>query len=60
MKIPQLFVKIGNNRFSPVSSPVDNKPMYFWDDSTQQITQDKGELKLRIIDGCPYLVLERT
>lgn len=60
MKIPQLFVKIGNNKFSLVSRPVYNSPVYFWDDLTQRIIPDEGELKLRIIDGCPYLVLERT
>lgn len=60
MKIPQLFVKIGNNKFSPVSRPVYNRSVYFWDDLTQRIIPDDGELKLRIIDGCPYLVLERT
>lgn len=60
MKIPQLFVKIGNNKFSPISHPVNNKPMYFWDDSAQRIVPDEDRLKLRIINGCPYLVLERT
>lgn len=60
MKIPQLFVKIGNNKFIPVSHPVNNRPVYFWDDLAQRIIPDEGELKLRIIDGCPYLVLERT
>lgn len=60
MKIPQLFVKIGDNKFSPVSHPVYNKPVYFWDDLTQRIIPDEGELKLKIIDGCPYLVLEMT
>lgn len=60
MKIPQLFVNIGNNKFIPVSRPVNNKPVYFWDDLTQRIIPDEGELKLRIIDGCPYFVLERT
>lgn len=60
MKIPQLFIKIGHNRFSPIHTPVYNKPLYFWDDLVQQIVPDEGRLKLKIIDGCPYFVLERT
>lgn len=60
MKMPQLFVKVGNNKYSPISSPVKNKPVYFWDDLTKQIVPDDGRLKLKVIDGCPYFVLERT
>ena len=60
MKIPQLFVRIGNNKFIPVSSPVSSKPLYFWDELKQQIVPDEGELRLRVIDGCPYFVIERT
>lgn len=60
MKIPQLFVKIGNNKFVPVSSPVISKPLYFWDELKQQIVQDDGELRMRIIEGYPYFILSRT
>lgn len=60
MKIPQLFVRIGNNKFIPISSPVSSKPLYFWDELKQQIVPDEGELRLRVIEGCPYFVLERT
>ena len=58
MKIPQLFVRIGNNRFMPISHPVNNKPLYFWDELKQQIVPDDGKLRLKIIEGCPYFVLE--
>ena len=60
MKIPQLFVRIGNNKFIPVSHPVGSKHLYFWDEIKQQIVPDEGELQLRVIEGCSYFVLERT
>lgn len=59
MKIPQLFVRIGNNKFCPVPHTITNKPLYFWDDSAQEI-KPADKLKLKVIDGCPYFVLERT
>jgi len=60
MKIPQLFVSIGNNRFIPVTSPVYNKPMYFWDDDSKRIMPVDDKLKLRVVNGNPFYVLERT
>ena len=58
MKIPQLFVKVGHNRFCPVPHTITNKPLYFWDEVDQEI-KPADQLKLRVIDGCPYFVLER-
>lgn len=57
MKIPQLFVRIGSNKFVPISSPVSSKPLYFWDELRQEIVPDEGELQLRVIEGCAYFVL---
>lgn len=60
MKIPQLFIKIGNNKFIPIPGHITNQQLYFWDDLTKQIVADEGQLHLRVISGCPYLVLEKT
>lgn len=56
MQIPQLFVKVGVNRFVPIASPANTTQLYFWDDVRQQILPAEGELLLRIIEGCPYFV----
>lgn len=58
-KLPQLFIRIGNDRYIPVSHPVNDRNLYFWDDSKQQILPDNGELKLQIVCGSPYKTLER-
>lgn len=57
MKIPQLFIRVGNG-FSPIGDPVYNRPIYFWDDSLQRIVPDEGQLHLKVIEGSPYLVFE--
>ena len=56
MKTPQLFVKIGKNKFIPVYRPVNSKPLYFWDDVKQRILPAEGKLKPKKIDGVTYLV----
>jgi len=56
MKMPQLFVRVGPNRFSPVSSPICNKPLYFWDDTSQQVVPAEGRLKLNVFEGVSYFV----
>lgn len=37
MRLPQLFVKVGKDRFVPVYTIPLNKPLYAWDDSKQRI-----------------------
>ena len=37
MTIPQLFIKIGSNRYATVDKPVRNKDLYAWDDSKGRI-----------------------
>ena len=57
MKIPQLFVKVGNNRFIPVSHPIKNKPLYFWDDQSKEIKPAEDALKIKVISGHSFLVV---
>ena len=57
MKIPQLFVKVGNNRFIPVSHPIKNKPLYFWDDQSKEIKPAEDALKIKVISGHSFLVI---
>lgn len=56
MRIPQLFIRVGPNRFSPVASPVYNKPLYFWDEASQSIIPAEGHLKLSVSEGVVYFV----
>ena len=37
MKLPQLFVRVGRNRFAPVDTGYDGKELYMWDDDKEQI-----------------------
>ena len=57
MKIPQLFIRVGPNKFSPIQRPMSGKPLYFWDDSSQQILPNEGRLQPMNIGGFDYLVL---
>ena len=56
MKIPQLFVKIGPNRYSPVAEPIKNKPLYFWDEKSQQIIPAENRLKMDVFESVSYFV----
>ena len=60
MKIPQLFIKAGNNRFIPVSNPIRGKAIYFWDDSIEQIVPADSRLQKEIIHGRHYLILKSS
>lgn len=60
MKIPQLFVKAGNNRFIPVSSPIDGESIYFWDESVKKIVPAEDRLYRKIIQGCQYFILKSS
>lgn len=42
MKMPQLFIKIGADRYIPVDKPVPNTEMYIWDDDLKQIVPEKS------------------
>lgn len=37
MRLPQLFVRIGRNKFAPVYSMVEGEDLYMWDDDLKQI-----------------------
>lgn len=56
MKTPQLFVKIGKNKFIPVYHPVRIEGLYFWDDTEQAILPAEGKLKPVGIEGVLYFV----
>ena len=56
MRIPQLFIRVGPNRFSPVTSPVYSKPLYFWDERSQRIIPAEGQLKISVLEGVAYFV----
>lgn len=56
MKTPQLFVKVGKDKYIPVLHPVKSKPLYFWDDVKKTILPAKGQLKRTKIDGVVYFV----
>lgn len=58
MIIPQLFIKVGANRFIPVSQPENGKSLYYWDELRQQITLADGMLRRQVIEDCPYFVLD--
>lgn len=56
MKIPQLFLKVGQNRYCPVTSPMNSKPLYFWDDTVSQIVPAEDKLKIHVVEGVAYFV----
>lgn len=56
MRIPQLFIKIGKDRYYPVARPVKNKPLYFWNDLERRIVPAENVLKTKIIEGRLYFV----
>ena len=56
MKIPQLFIKTGQNKFSPVHEPIENKPLYFWDDTLQRIVPAENKLKMVVVENVVYFV----
>lgn len=58
MKIPQLFVKVGRNKYTPIPQPVKDPPLYFWDDEQKRIAPAKGHLKPHMCEGVLYFVLE--
>lgn len=58
MIIPQLFVKVGTNRFIPIAQPQSDEPLYYWDEQKQQITLAEGMLRRQVIEDCPYFVLD--
>lgn len=55
MKIPQLFIRMGRG-YVPVSEPIKDRVMYFWDDNEQQIFPVKGRLRFQRVSGTLLLV----
>lgn len=37
LKQPQLFVKLGKNRYAPIEPPYPDKDLYMWDDLSKRI-----------------------
>ncbi len=37
MKQPQLFIRIGSDRYAPIEAPIEGEPLYAWDDESQRI-----------------------
>lgn len=60
MKIPQLFIKVGNNKFTPISHPVKGKAVYFWDEATKSIVPAKDRLQREVIQGHYYFILKSS
>lgn len=58
MKIPQLFIKVGNNKFTPISYPVKGKAVYFWDEAAKSIVPAKDRLQMEVIHGHYYFILK--
>lgn len=56
MKIPQLFVRIGKDKYLPVERPKTEQDLYFWDEEKQQIVPTDDRLKRQEIEGSVYLV----
>lgn len=56
MKIPQLFVRIGKDKYLPVDTPKTEQDLYFWDEEKQQIVPTDDRLKRQEIEGSVYLV----
>lgn len=37
MKMPQLYIRVGKDRFAPVDKPVKGEDTYAWDDKIKRI-----------------------
>ena len=55
MRIPQLFIRTGRG-YVPVSEPVKDKVLYFWDDEEQRILPVEDRLRFKRVSGMLLLV----
>ena len=56
MRLPQLFVRVGRNRFAPVASVPVGKDAYMWDDELRQIVPagPPCDEELRVLEAGVY------